>query len=919
MFKKTLFSILTLFINLFIIAQECSEITISVILDGFPQEASWDIIDSDGEIVAINGQIESGENISTACLFPDCYIMNLYDSDSDGWSFGGSIPNAGLVTVTTVSGTWAYNFQIGAEAQFGFGVLADDCELTILGCTDSTATNFNSNATSDDGSCIYPCASGMIEATLYVCTFDNGNEVAIEILDENNNIVYENDGFSDLEIMNTSLCLDPEMCYTVNMFNTVNTGWYGGYYWINVGGIEVSTGFPADNENFATADFSANGPCGDLILGCMNINACNYNSLANWSDQSCTYPGCMDSTALNFDSTAGCESGSCFYPEPCDETQVIVSSDSEFGANFYIYNELGEIVNLGDWSGNDIMAFCLQDGCYTFELGGQNWSQLYVATPSEVFNTQIVINNRTFINFGINATDCDLIIPGCDDPLAQNYDPIVTYNNGSCIYFDPVINDDCSTAISLSCGDIVTGTTLGAINETETNCGTTITSPGVWYSIIGEGSDINLSTCNQADFDTKISVFNGSCLDLSCVGGNDDTPGCEGFTTTLDFFAETGITYYILIHGFNISTGSFSLTALCSDIAPIYGCMDPEALNYNSEAEIDDGSCIFASCDLTVGQLHIDNGDLSVASWSITQDGNVIYEGIAQNWDEYLTDLCLADGCYELNFFGNTPINGEFELTIDDENIFSLPYYGNESFEFGINGTCSEIYGCTDPLASNYDPQATVDNGLCNYFQENCEALFAIYEIIEDENMIVVVNLSSPMTELEFLWDFGDGNTSTDEFPVHVYESDGTYNVCLTVTNWLENCTDTYCVDVTYDGQGYIIDGNDVVFSESMSGFTINIISPNDISINKNEDLSQLISIFPNPVKEVLTVRLKKPGQHNFSYQIIDLSGRVVQRSEKQLVNQEVKININNIANGTYLLVVENGVRISKEVFSVSK
>jgi PKD repeat protein len=32
-------------------------------------------------------------------------------------------------------------------------------------------------------------------------------------------------------------------------------------------------------------------------------------------------------------------------------------------------------------------------------------------------------------------------------------------------------------------------------------------------------------------------------------------------------------------------------------------------------------------------------------------------------------------------------------------------------------------------------------------------------------------------------WDFGDGLTSTDENPVHVYEKPGKYTVTLTVTN----------------------------------------------------------------------------------------------------------------------------------------
>ena len=43
------------------------------------------------------------------------------------------------------------------------------------------------------------------------------------------------------------------------------------------------------------------------------------------------------------------------------------------------------------------------------------------------------------------------------------------------------------------------------------------------------------------------------------------------------------------------------------------------------------------------------------------------------------------------------------------------------------------------------------------------------------------VNGGSPIQE--FVWDFGDGNTSSEEFVVHSYELPGTYTVVLVVTN----------------------------------------------------------------------------------------------------------------------------------------
>ncbi|MFT6503038.1 MAG: hypothetical protein ACJASQ_003170 [Crocinitomicaceae bacterium] len=46
-----------------------------------------------------------------------------------------------------------------------------------------------------------------------------------------------------------------------------------------------------------------------------------------------------------------------------------------------------------------------------------------------------------------------------------------------------------------------------------------------------------------------------------------------------------------------------------------------------------------------------------------------------------------------------------------------------------------------------------------------------------------------------FSWSFGDGNTSTQESPYHVYPGPGVYNACLTVTDLCN--TETYCSTIT--------------------------------------------------------------------------------------------------------------------------
>lgn len=51
-------------------------------------------------------------------------------------------------------------------------------------------------------------------------------------------------------------------------------------------------------------------------------------------------------------------------------------------------------------------------------------------------------------------------------------------------------------------------------------------------------------------------------------------------------------------------------------------------------------------------------------------------------------------------------------------------------------------------------------------------------------------NLTNHRNNFEYSWDFGDGNTSTDQDPQHTYSAFGTYTVTLTVTDSQTNCSE---------------------------------------------------------------------------------------------------------------------------------
>ena len=144
--------------------------------------------------------------------------------------------------------------------------------------------------------------------------------------------------------------------------------------------------------------------------------------------------------------------------------------------------------------------------------------------------------------------------------------------------FTPPTNDVCADAIGVTPGTPVNGTTIGTTIDTDIftgTCGTTISGPGVWYTVVGNGNQYTASTCSAGtDYDTKLNVFCGTCPTFfACVTGNDDDPNCgfNGLFSTVSWCTAPGQTYYILVQGFGGASGNFELTV--SDTAN--PCVDP--------------------------------------------------------------------------------------------------------------------------------------------------------------------------------------------------------------------------------------------------------------------------------------------------------------------------------------------------------
>jgi hypothetical protein len=153
----------------------------------------------------------------------------------------------------------------------------------------------------------------------------------------------------------------------------------------------------------------------------------------------------------------------------------------------------------------------------------------------------------------------------------------VTFNLG-CPIVAPA-NDLICNATTITCGSLVGGTTVGSTLTGAGeggSCGTTQTTGGVWYKVVGTGDVMTASLCVTA-WDSKMSVFQGSCTTPVCVGGIDDNgPSCTGTAASYSWTSTPGVTYFILVHGYS-TTSTFSLAFTCSPPPPPGPCLNTTA------------------------------------------------------------------------------------------------------------------------------------------------------------------------------------------------------------------------------------------------------------------------------------------------------------------------------------------------------
>ena len=192
----------------------------------------------------------------------------------------------------------------------------------------------------------------------------------------------------------------------------------------------------------------------------------------------------------------------------------------------------------------------------------------------------------------------------------------------------------------------------------------------------------------------------------------------------------------------------------------------------------------------------------------------------------------------------------------------------------------------------------TTSNPLAN----SCSAGFIILPDTSAIGITYLVDISQVNNPF-YTWNTSIGFISNSPTPFFNLTNVGTYDLCLTVTDTVNGCTDTFCDSLTLDSLGGVTRSN--VLLSGVAGIAI-LASPRNSAfdgIAENTIANTTFSVQPNPANDMVTIKLSNGKLENTNIGIVDIAGNLVR--EIKIVQQSVtSINTSDFSNGTYFIKV---------------
>ena len=477
------------------------------------------------------------------------YLYTITDDASVIVATGGLISGSlgtdilclpdGCYDITVGGGSWPTEVSFDFASLVGVGVgtytsiSIGGAFCPVDGCTDPTACNYDATANVDDGSCDYNSGNTNLAANDWYMYNPSGTSEYIVTFD-NSTLTY-NMSFTDPQSNwsgTGSFIFCGDSLIMDSIFADVGSSSWPGYNFSYLSSTGGFTGVYAGSTPYAMIP---------AVYGCTDPTACNYDATANVDDGSCDYNSGNTNLAAN----------DWYMYNPSGTSEYIVTFDN----STLTYN-MSFTDPQSNWSGTGSFIFCgdslIMDSIFA-DVGSSSW-------PG--YNFSYLSSTGGFTGVYAGSTPYAMIpaVYGCTDPTACNYDATANVDDGSCYG----------------------GNTNLAVND--------------WYLY-----DLANPWEYIVTFDNSTLIYN-----MSLTDPQSNWSGTGSYTFCGDSLIMDSVFYVwtsSVAPGFNFSylssTGGFIGVYAGSTpyamIPAVYGCTDPNAANYDSFANIDDGNCNYCS------------------------------------------------------------------------------------------------------------------------------------------------------------------------------------------------------------------------------------------------------------------------------------------------------------------------------------
>ncbi len=274
----------------------------------------------------------------------------------------------------------------------------------------------------------------------------------------------------------------------------------------------------------------------------------------------------------------------------------------------------------------------------------------------------------------------------------------------------------------------------------------------------------------------------------------------------------------------------------------------------------------FDASDLEIGTYHQDIevfADDPVRPYIIVPTTMVVYEKPLANFAADLSEICRGRVQFENLSSENATQwywdfgDGTTSMEENPTHIYTLP----KKYEL-------KLVAGHEFFADTLQFDLVVDFTIADF--EAPDTIFNDSDFDLSNNSLGAVN---------FLWNFGDGNTSDLENPVHQYDTIGVYAIQL-ITQSANGCLDT---------------------------LQKSIVVELEVGMEAPKSLPNWIRIYPNPVESDLTIEVHKMFSEGIEAKLFNALGQSVKsvRFEGNRIENRQQIAVNDLPKGVYYLKLE--------------